>query len=92
MLTYSVTIDNASNSDIFLKLMNELKFVVKVKPEFESAEITALDLAMPGEPAKDEVLEALIEMAEQSGTIPSKNSQKKNLQRFNSWQHRKALK
>ena len=86
MLTYSVTIDNASNSDIFLKLMNELKFVVKVKPEFESAEITALDLAMPGEPAKDEVLEALIEMAEQSGTIPSKNSQKKNLQRFHSWQ------
>jgi len=91
MLTYCVTIDNASNSDIFLKLMNELKFVVKVKPEIESAEITALDLALPGEPAKDEVLEALIEMAEKSGRIPSKNSQKKNIQRFNSWQ-RKALK
>jgi hypothetical protein len=75
MLTYSVTIDDASNSDIFLKLMNELKFVVKVKPEIESAEISALDLAMPGEPAKDEVLEALIEMAEKSGTVPSKNSQ-----------------
>jgi hypothetical protein len=92
MLTYSVTIDNASNSDIFLKLMNELKFVVTVKPEIESAAIAALDLALPGEPANDEVLEALIEMAEKSGLIPSKNSQKKNLQRFNSWQHRKALK
>ena len=49
MLTYSVTIDDASNSDIFLKLMNELKFVVKVKPEIESAAIAALDLALPGE-------------------------------------------
>ncbi len=91
MLTYSVTIDNASNSDIFLKLMNELKFVVEVKPTIESVAVTGLDLALPGEPAKDEVLKSLIELAEKSGTIPSKNSQKKNLQRFNSW-HRKALK
>ena len=91
MLTYSVTIDKASNSDIFLKLMNELKFVVRVKPEIESDTIIAMDLALPGEPVKDEVLLSLIEMSEKAGTMSAKDSQKKNLQRFNSWQ-RKALK
>jgi wyosine [tRNA(Phe)-imidazoG37] synthetase (radical SAM superfamily) len=90
MLTYCVTIDKASNSDIFLKLMNELKFVVKVKPEIESNAINAMALALPGEPAADEVLALLIEIAEKAGTITATNSRKKNLNRFNSWQ-RKAL-
>ena len=91
MLTYNVTIDKASNSDIFLRLMNELKFVVMVKPELESAVIPFLDLAISGDQANDEILHSLVEMSEKAGTLSAKNSKKQNIQRFNSWQ-KKAIK
>jgi hypothetical protein len=79
MLTYSVTIDKTSNSDIFLKLMNELKFVVLVKPEIESDAITALELALPGRKANDDLLPSIFELSEESVTLSEKTPKKRIL-------------
>jgi len=91
MVTYSVTIDKEANSDIFLKLMNELKFVVRVKSEIEFEMTHFIDLALPGEQAKDESLQSLVETTDKSGRITANESKKKNLQRFNAW-HKNAIK
>jgi hypothetical protein len=86
MVTFSVTIDEESHKDLFLRIMEELKFVVSVTPEGNTAPMKTFDFALPGREATDEELERLMVIAEKSETYTPQKSKELNERRFNQWQ------
>jgi hypothetical protein len=78
MVTFSVTIDEESHKDLFLRIMEELKFVVSVTPEGNAAPMKTFDFALPGREATDEELERLMVLAEKSETYTPQKSQELN--------------
>ena len=86
MVTFSVTIDEESHKDLFLRIMEELKFVVSVTLEGNTAPLNAFDFAISGREATDEDLERLMVLAEKSETYTSQKSKELNERQFNQWQ------
>ncbi|MEI6175048.1 MAG: hypothetical protein WCR01_14985 [Bacteroidota bacterium] len=88
MVTFSVTIDEESHKDLFLHIMEELKFVVSVIPQVNSGVLNALDFSMSGREASDKELEELMILAEKEETYLQPQSKKINKQRFKQWQEK----
>ena len=88
MVTFSVTIDEESHKDLFLRIMEELKFVVSVIPEKNSYSLNALELIIPGKDITDKELDDLMVLAEKEETYLEHQSQKTNTQRFKQWQEK----
>ena len=89
MITFSVTIDEESNKELFLQLMKELKFVISVKPYACEVGLNTLELTLPGRYATDKELEDLMILAEEGDTYKPDQSKKENRTRFESWQEKK---
>ena len=88
MVTFSVTIDEESHKELFLRLMEELKFVVSVRPEKKSAKLNVLELVLPGKGITDKGLEELIVLAESEETYEHQQSKKANTQLLKKWQEK----
>jgi hypothetical protein len=85
MVTFNVTIDEESHSDLFLRLMEELKFVVSVKTENSEAELIASDFARSGRLATDKEIEQLMMIADESEPYTASKSKKVIKQQFDQW-------
>ena len=90
MVTFSVTIDEESNKELFLRMMKELKFVISVKPSSGEDKLNALELSLPGRYASDKELEDLMILAEEGEAYKPEQSKKENEQRFETWQKKKG--
>ena len=86
MVTFSVTIDEESHKDLFLRIMEELNFVVSVKTENNSDQLNALDFVISGRNATDKELEGLMVISEKEESYPQQLSKKINKERFKQWQ------
>jgi hypothetical protein len=85
MVTFNVTIDEESHSDLFLRLMEELKFVVSVKTENNETELIASEFARPGRLATDKEIEQLMMIADESEPYTAHKSKKAIKQQFDQW-------
>jgi hypothetical protein len=85
MITFNVTIDGESNSDLFLRMMEELKFVVSVVPDETGNGLDPVDFALPGRPGTDEEFERLMVISEESETYSAQKSKKINKQKLGKW-------
>jgi len=90
MVTFSVTIDEESNKELFLQMMKELKCVISVKPSSGEEGLNALELSLPGRYATDKELEDMMILAEEGKTYKPDQSKEENKQRFESWQKKKG--
>lgn len=89
MVTFSVTIDEESNKELFLQMMKELKFVISVEPYSSKVGLNTLELSLPGRYATDQELEDLMILAEEGEAYKTNQSKELNDKRFESWQGKK---
>ena len=85
MVTFSVTIDEESNQDLFLRIMEELKFVKSVSPVPNPDKMNPVDFVMPGSVVTDMQLEDLMLIAEKENTYDIKASKKISKRRIKQW-------
>ena len=85
MVTFSVTIDEEAHSDLFIQMMEELKFVVSVAPATSLNKFNPIEYALQGPTATEEELGQMIVLSEDSETYTPQKSRKLNKQRFDQW-------
>lgn len=76
-----VNIDDATNANLFLKMVEQLNFVDSVK--MESGGYNWLN---PARPATDEECEQMIKEAEESSSMTAEEAQKYSLKLIEEWQ------